>query len=162
VNDRQAVVLGLGVSNGKPVVVIATNEAARTAGLQAGRLVYLACGELGGGGGGRPDLAHGGGRDHDTIPADIRAGTDAGQGRSRAPCTDAARQRGRQGAHPVSVRRGPRLGLDIGSVRIGAAASDPDGILATPLTVVRRKDEPAALKQLREIVAEYEPIELLV
>src|SRR5699024_5410372 len=53
-------------------------------------------------------------------------------------------------------------GLDIGSVRIGVAASDPDGILATPLTVVRRKDEPAALKQLREIVAEYEPIELLV
>lgn len=62
----------------------------------------------------------------------------------------------------MSFRRGRRLGLDIGSVRIGVAASDPDGILATPLTVVRRKDEPAALKQLREIVSEYEPIELLV
>ena len=48
----------------------------------------------------------------------------------------------------MSFRRGRRLGLDIGSVRIGVAASDPDGILATPLTVVRRKDEPAALKQL--------------
>jgi putative Holliday junction resolvase len=46
----------------------------------------------------------------------------------------------------VSFRRGRRLGLDIGSVRIGVAASDPDGILATPLTVVRRKDEPAALR----------------
>nr|WP_216630018.1 Holliday junction resolvase RuvX [Brevibacterium renqingii] len=54
------------------------------------------------------------------------------------------------------------MGLDIGAVRIGVAASDPDGILATPLTVLRRKDEPAALKQLREIVAEYEPIEILV
>nr|WP_216629676.1 Holliday junction resolvase RuvX [Brevibacterium renqingii] len=54
------------------------------------------------------------------------------------------------------------MGLDIGAVRIGVAASDPDGILATPLTVVRRKDEPTALKQLREIVAEYEPIEILV
>jgi putative Holliday junction resolvase len=54
------------------------------------------------------------------------------------------------------------LGLDIGSVRIGVAACDPDGILATPLTVVRRKDEPAALRELREIVAEYEPIEFLV
>jgi putative Holliday junction resolvase len=61
----------------------------------------------------------------------------------------------------VNFRRGRRLGLDIGSVRIGVAASDPDGILATPLAVVRRKDEPAALKQLRELVAEYEPIELL-
>ncbi|HJF75471.1 MAG TPA: Holliday junction resolvase RuvX [Brevibacterium linens] len=62
----------------------------------------------------------------------------------------------------MSFRRGRRLGLDIGSVRIGVASSDPDGILATPLTVVRRSDEPAALKQLREIVDEYEPIELLV
>ncbi len=53
------------------------------------------------------------------------------------------------------------MGLDIGSVRIGVAASDPEGILATPLTVVRRKDEPAALRELREVVAEYEPIELL-
>ena len=73
VNDRQAVVLGLGVSNGKPVVVIATTEAARTAGLQAGRLVSLACGELGGGGGGKPDLAQGGGSDPAAIPAAIAA-----------------------------------------------------------------------------------------
>jgi putative Holliday junction resolvase len=62
----------------------------------------------------------------------------------------------------VTLRRGRRLGLDIGSVRIGVAACDPEGILATPLTVVRRTDEPAALRQLREIIAEYEPIELLV
>ncbi|WP_166972113.1 Holliday junction resolvase RuvX [Brevibacterium atlanticum] len=61
----------------------------------------------------------------------------------------------------MTFRRGRRLGLDIGSVRIGVAASDPEGILATPLTVVRRKDEPAALRELSEIVAEYEPIELL-
>lgn len=62
----------------------------------------------------------------------------------------------------MNFRRGRRLGLDIGSVRIGVAASDPEGILATPLSVVRRKDEPAALRELQEIVAEYEPIELLV
>ncbi|MGO3180780.1 MAG: RuvX/YqgF family protein, partial [Brevibacterium linens] len=58
----------------------------------------------------------------------------------------------------MSFRRGRRLGLDIGSVRIGVASSDPDGILATPLTVVRRADEPAALRQLRDIVDEYDPI----
>ncbi|MGO2859744.1 MAG: Holliday junction resolvase RuvX [Brevibacterium sp.] len=62
----------------------------------------------------------------------------------------------------MSFRRGRRLGLDIGSVRIGVAASDPEGILATPLSVVRRKDEPAALRELQDLVAEYEPIELLV
>ncbi len=73
VSDRQAVVLGLGVTGGKPVVVIATTEAARTAGLQAGRLVSLACGELGGGGGGKPDLAQGGGSDPAAIPAAISA-----------------------------------------------------------------------------------------
>src|SRR5699024_1084437 len=76
-NDRQAVVLGLGVSNGKPVGVIATTEAARTAGLQAGRLVSLACRELGGGGGGTPDLAQGGGSDPAAIPTAIASGETA-------------------------------------------------------------------------------------
>ncbi len=46
----------------------------------------------------------------------------------------------------MTLRRGRRLGLDIGSVRIGVAACDPDGILATPLAVIRRADEPAALR----------------
>lgn len=32
--------------------------------------------------------------------------------------------------------RGRRLGLDVGTVRIGVALSDPDGILATPLETV--------------------------
>ena len=36
------------------------------------------------------------------------------------------------------VRSGVRLALDPGSVRIGVARSDPQGVLATPLTVVRR------------------------
>jgi putative Holliday junction resolvase len=36
------------------------------------------------------------------------------------------------------VRLGVRLAVDPGSVRIGVARSDPRGVLATPLTVVRR------------------------
>lgn len=32
--------------------------------------------------------------------------------------------------------RGRRLGLDVGTVRIGVSLSDPDGILATPLETV--------------------------
>ncbi len=34
------------------------------------------------------------------------------------------------------MRRGARLGVDVGSVRVGLARSDPDGILATPLVTV--------------------------
>jgi alanyl-tRNA synthetase len=50
-------------SGGKPVVVVATNEPARAAGVKAGPLVKLAAQVLGGGGGGKDDLAQGGGTD---------------------------------------------------------------------------------------------------
>ncbi|MDN5737351.1 MAG: DHHA1 domain-containing protein, partial [Brevibacterium aurantiacum] len=73
VNERSAVVLGIGTGNSKPVVVIATTAAAREEGHQAGKLVSLACGELGGGGGGKPDLAQGGGSDVSAIPSAIAA-----------------------------------------------------------------------------------------
>ena len=73
VSDRSAVVLGIGTSNAKPVVVVATTASSREEGHQAGKLVSLACGELGGGGGGKPDLAQGGGSDAAAIPAAIAA-----------------------------------------------------------------------------------------
>jgi putative holliday junction resolvase len=41
--------------------------------------------------------------------------------------------------------RGVRLGIDLGQVRIGLAASDPDGLLAMPVETVRR--EPAEVEQ---------------
>src|ERR1700749_4383621 len=34
---------------------------------------------------------------------------------------------------PTPVRRGVRLAVDVGSVRVGVARSDPDGVLASPL-----------------------------
>ncbi|WP_168199773.1 Holliday junction resolvase RuvX [Citricoccus sp. SGAir0253] len=34
--------------------------------------------------------------------------------------------------------RGVRLGVDVGRARVGLAASDPDGILATPVRTLRR------------------------
>lgn len=37
------------------------------------------------------------------------------------------------------------LGIDIGSVRVGLAVSDPDGVLATPLDVVPRDGATAAI-----------------
>jgi alanyl-tRNA synthetase len=59
--SRPAVVMILGVPADRPVVVIAVNEAGRGAGLSAGNLVGVAARALGGGGGGRPDVAQGGG-----------------------------------------------------------------------------------------------------
>ncbi|MDN6748111.1 MAG: DHHA1 domain-containing protein, partial [Brevibacterium sp.] len=50
-----------------------TTASSREEGHQAGKLVSLACGELGGGGGGKPDLAQGGGSDVSAIPSAIRA-----------------------------------------------------------------------------------------
>ncbi|MBB5873124.1 putative Holliday junction resolvase [Allocatelliglobosispora scoriae] len=37
--------------------------------------------------------------------------------------------------------RGVRLGIDVGTVRIGVARCDPDGILATPVVTVARERE---------------------
>ncbi|RAJ60586.1 alanyl-tRNA synthetase [Streptomyces sp. Amel2xB2] len=60
--SRPAVVALFTVTNGRPLTVIATNEAARERGLKAGDLVRGAAKALGGGGGGKPDLAQGGGQ----------------------------------------------------------------------------------------------------
>jgi alanyl-tRNA synthetase len=58
-----AVVALLGGTDDKPVLAVATNEAARTVGARAGRLVALGAAELGGRGGGKDDFAQGGGTD---------------------------------------------------------------------------------------------------
>jgi alanyl-tRNA synthetase len=59
--ERPAVVAVIGVPADKPVVVIAVNEAGRGLGLSAGSLVGTAARALGGNGGGKPDVAQGGG-----------------------------------------------------------------------------------------------------
>ncbi|HLP22887.1 MAG TPA: alanine--tRNA ligase [Microbacteriaceae bacterium] len=58
---------------GKPVVIAATNQAARDAGANAGLLAKRASAVLGGGGGGKPDLAQGGGADASAIDAAVTA-----------------------------------------------------------------------------------------
>lgn len=69
-----AAVVALGaVVNGRPVVVVSTNDAARQAGAKAGALAKRAAGVLGGGGGGRDDVAQGGGTDSAALPAALEA-----------------------------------------------------------------------------------------
>ncbi len=57
------------------------------------------------------------------------------------------------------MRRGPRLGIDVGTVRVGVARSDPDGLLAVPLETLARPD---ALSGIIERVAEIAPLEVIV
>ncbi|ELP63288.1 Holliday junction resolvase RuvX [Streptomyces turgidiscabies] len=61
-----------------------------------------------------------------------------------------------------TLRRGRRLAIDVGDARIGVASCDPDGILATPVETVPGRDVPAAQRRLKELVDEYEPIEVVV
>lgn len=58
------------------------------------------------------------------------------------------------------VRDGVRLAVDPGTVRIGVARSDRSGIIATPLTVVRRGK--GDLDVLASLAAAEEAIEILV
>ena len=60
-SERPAVIMVAGVPADRPVVVVAVNDAGRARGLAAGRLVGVAARALGGGGGGKPDVAQGGG-----------------------------------------------------------------------------------------------------
>lgn len=58
------------------------------------------------------------------------------------------------------MRPGVRLGIDVGSVRIGVARSDPAGVLATPLATVLRGT--GDLAELAKLAAENEPVEIVV
>ncbi|MGB9303705.1 MAG: Holliday junction resolvase RuvX, partial [Mycobacterium sp.] len=58
--------------------------------------------------------------------------------------------------------RGRRIGVDVGSVRIGVACSDPDGILATPVETVRRERSGKHLRRLAALTAEFEAVEVVV
>ncbi|ATD70777.1 MULTISPECIES: Holliday junction resolvase RuvX [Gordonia] len=62
-----------------------------------------------------------------------------------------------------SPRRGRRLGIDVGSVRIGVSVCDPDGILATPVETVRRTPSAATdLDRIVDLVNEYEAIGVVI
>ena len=56
------------------------------------------------------------------------------------------------------MRRGRRIAFDPGSVRIGVAVCDRDAILASPHEPVAADDGAA----LRELIAEVEPIEIVI
>ena len=59
------------------------------------------------------------------------------------------------------MQRGRRIAFDYGDVRIGIAVSDPDSILASPLTTLKATDK-SLVKQIAQILADIEPVAIYV
>ncbi|MFX4273185.1 alanine--tRNA ligase [Propionibacteriaceae bacterium Y1685] len=73
ITDSPAVVALIGGTAEKPTVVVVTNDEARTRGLAAGDLVKVASEKLGGRGGGKADVAQGGGTNGAAGPEALTA-----------------------------------------------------------------------------------------
>jgi RNAse H domain protein, YqgF family len=58
------------------------------------------------------------------------------------------------------MRRGRRIGVDVGDVRVGVAQCDPDGILATPVATYRR--DGSDIRRVAKLVREGDAIEVIV
>ena len=63
----------------------------------------------------------------------------------------------------TEVRVGVRIGIDVGSVRVGVARSDPAGTLAVPVaTLDRRAGDKSVLGKVEALVREHDALEVLV
>jgi alanyl-tRNA synthetase len=71
--DRPCVVVAIGVADARPTVVVTVNDTGRSRGLRAGALVLAASGALGGRGGGKDDVAQGGGAPLGDHPREVIA-----------------------------------------------------------------------------------------
>ncbi len=62
----------------------------------------------------------------------------------------------------TEVETGRVLGLDVGDRRIGVALSDPRRIVATPFTIIQRKDDLTAVEAVVRIIAEQGVARIIV
>lgn len=60
------------------------------------------------------------------------------------------------------MRPGVRIGVDVGSVRVGVAVCDPTGLLATPLRTLTGGRPEAVADSVGELVTELEAVEVVV
>lgn len=58
------------------------------------------------------------------------------------------------------MRPGVRIGVDVGTARIGVARSDPHGVLATPIETVKRG--PGDLGRIADLAVEHAAVEIIV
>jgi len=75
--DLAAVVALIAVVDGKPSVIVTLNQKAQAAGAKAGDLVRIASQVLGGGGGGKADIAQGGGTEVGKVSQALEAITES-------------------------------------------------------------------------------------
>lgn len=69
----------------------------------------------------------------------------------------------RQAGMSDAARRGVRLAVDVGTVRVGVAASDPHGILATPVATLQRDEVGLSdIRELAAMVVQREVVEVVV
>ncbi|MDD4984847.1 MAG: Holliday junction resolvase RuvX [Dehalococcoidales bacterium] len=54
------------------------------------------------------------------------------------------------------------LGLDIGDKRIGVALSDPQGILASPFTIIKRRNEESDIQAITDIISLHQVERVIV
>jgi putative Holliday junction resolvase len=65
-------------------------------------------------------------------------------------------------------QRGVRLGIDVGTVRVGVAICDPDGILASPLVTLRRDlsspgdGTPTDISEIARLVEEHATVGVVI
>ena len=57
--------------------------------------------------------------------------------------------------------RGRRIAFDYGDVRTGVALCDPDGIIASPLTVLETRSK-SFLKEIASLLEEHQPIHIFI
>ncbi len=60
------------------------------------------------------------------------------------------------------MRTGVRLGIDVGTSRVGVARSDPAGTMAIPLVTVNRAYGGDDVREVAELAREYDAIEIVV
>jgi putative Holliday junction resolvase len=61
-----------------------------------------------------------------------------------------------------TVREGVRIGVDVGTVRVGVASSDSKAVLATPVATLARRQDGADLDELAALVADRGAVEVVV
>jgi putative Holliday junction resolvase len=60
----------------------------------------------------------------------------------------------------VKLRRGRRIGIDYGDVRVGIAITDMDAILVSPLVTLRNDQD--LLQSIIQLIEEYAPIYIAI
>lgn len=60
------------------------------------------------------------------------------------------------------MRHGIRIGVDVGTARVGVARSDPAGSLAVPVETVRRARDGSDVARLVALAGEHEALEVVV